>query len=300
MQPQIFVGTTKGLYTVGSPQPVQFTGKPVRALAQQDAGWWAIINEREVWHADAGGSWRPVAAITSLRANCLLATARGLLLGTSDAHLFCLRGQSFEPMRAFDAVPGRADWHNPDGSPADVRSMAADPSGTVYVNVHVGGILRSADGGQSWTPTIDVQADVHQVAYASDPGLVLAAAARGLAVSHDHGKTWQLETAGLHGRYLRAVAAAGETVLVTASTGPFTRQAAVYRKPLEKSDPFERCREGLPEWFSDNIDTLCLAASGSWVTFGTATGDVFLSADEGQHWENVAKELPPVRCVAFA
>ena len=43
-----------------------------------------------------------------------------------------------------------------------------------------------------------------------------------------------------------------------------------------------------------------LAAAGSWVTFGTATGEVFLSADEGQHWENVAKELPPVRCVAFA
>jgi len=216
MQPQVFVGTAKGLYTVGSPQPVQFTGKQVRALAQQEAGWWAIINAREVWHADAGGPWRQVAEITSFRANCLLATAHKLLLRTSNAHLLCLHGQAFEPMRAFDAVPGREEWHNPDGSPADVRSMAADPSGTVYVNVHVGGILRSADGGQSWTPTIDVQADMHQVAYASDPGLVLGAAARGLAVSHDHGKTWQCETAGLHGRYLRAVAAAGETVLVTA------------------------------------------------------------------------------------
>jgi len=45
MQPQVLVGTTKGLYTVGSPQPVQFTGKQVRALAKQDAyqfQWWAV------------------------------------------------------------------------------------------------------------------------------------------------------------------------------------------------------------------------------------------------------------------
>ena len=300
MQPHVFVGTANGLYKVGSKQPVQFTGHELRALAKNDADWWAIIDQREVWRANAAGSWVRIAAIESLRANCLLPTAHGLLLGTSDAHLFCLRGESFEPVRAFDSVPGREEWHNPGGSPADVRSMAAEPSGTVYVNVHVGGILRSADAGQSWTPTIEVQADVHQVAYAADAGLVLAAAARGLAISNDRGKTWQFETDGLHGRYLRAVTAADETILVTASTGPFTRQAAVYRKSLERSDPFERCREGLPEWFSDNVNTLCLAASGLWVTFGTTTGEVFLSADEGQHWEKVAKDLPPVRCVAFA
>jgi hypothetical protein len=300
MQPQVLVGTTNGLYTLESKQPVQFTGHEVRALAKKDSDWWAIIDQREVWQADAAGSWRKVAAIESLRANCLLPTVHGLLLGTSDAHLFCLRGESFEPMHAFDSVPGREEWHNPGGSPADVRSMAAEPSGVVYVNVHVGGIVRSADAGHSWTPTIDVQADVHHVAYAADAGLVLAAAARGLAVSRDQGKTWQFETAGLHGRYLRAVAAAGETVLVTASTGPFTRQAAVYRKPLERSEPFERCSEGLPEWFSDNINTLCLAASGSWVTFGTTTGEAFQSADEGWHWKEVAKGLPPVRCVVFA
>jgi hypothetical protein len=300
MQAKVLVGTTHGLYEVGSRQPAQFTGREVRALTQNNADWWAIVDQREVWQADAAGLWSRIAALESLRANCLLPTAHGLLLGTSDAHLFCLRGGTLEPVRPFDAVPGREEWHNPGGSPADVRSMAAEPSGAVYVNVHVGGIVRSADAGQSWTPTIDVHADVHQVAYAADAGLVLAAAARGLAVSNDQGKTWQFETSGLHGCYLRAVAAAGGTVLVTASTGPFTRQAAVYRKPVERSAPFERCGEGLPEWFSDNINTLCLAASDSWVTFGTTAGDLYVSADEGRHWEKVATDLPPVRCVAFA
>ncbi len=299
MQPHILVGTASGLYEVGNKWPIQFSEHEVRALVTHDSNWWAIIDQREVWRTPAAGSWLKIAAIESLRANCLLPITNGLLVGTSAAHLFCLRSETLEPIPTFDIVRGREEWHNPGGSPPDVRSMTMEPSGTVYVNVHVGGIVRSSDGGQSWTPTIDVLADVHQVAYASDPGLVLAAAARGLAISNDQGETWRVETAGLHGRYLRAVAVAGGTILVTASTGPFTRQAAVYRKPLEKGESFERCGEGLPEWFSDNINTLCLAASDSWVTFGTTTGEVFLSSDEGRHWQEVAKGLPSVRCVAL-
>jgi len=196
-------------------------------------------------------------------------------------------------------VQGREEWHNPDGSPPDARSLSADPSGAVYVNVHVGGVVRSTDGGRSWTPTIDVHADVHQVLYEPGARLVLAAAARGLAVSDNRGETWRFDTAGLHGHYLRAVAVAGRTVLITASTGPFTPRAAVYRKPLAGNTPFERCCEGLPEWFANNINTFCLTAADSWVALGTTTGEVYLSSDKGQHWSVAAEGLPPVRCVAL-
>jgi photosystem II stability/assembly factor-like uncharacterized protein len=300
MSPHILVGTTGGLYGVNDNRSVQFAGHAVNALAHSDSRWWAILDRKEVWQSDAIGSWTKVATTESLRANCLLPTATGLLVGTSEAHLFALRSGTLESVRSFDTVPGRQEWHNPGGSPPDVRSMAAELADSVYVNVHVGGIVRSTDGGRSWTPTIDVHADVHQVLYDPGTGLLLAAAARGLAVSPDRGETWRFDTTGLHGRYLRAVAVANGTILITASTGPFTRQAAVYRKPLQGSQPFERCREGLPEWFPDNINTLCLAALGSWVAFGTATGEVFLSSDEGQHWSAEAEGLPPVRCVVLA
>jgi hypothetical protein len=46
----------------------------------------------------------------------------------------------------------------------------------LYANVHVGGILRTADGGETWTPTIDIDADVHHVTTAE--GIVLAAGCR--------------------------------------------------------------------------------------------------------------------------
>src|SRR5713101_95413 len=185
MQPRILVGTKDGLHEVHGNRQILFAGHEVRALAHNDADWWAIIDRGEVWRSNATGTWKKVTTVEVLRAHCLLPTTTGPLVGTSEAHLFALHGETLEPVRAFDTVQGREEWHNPDGSPPDVRSLSADPSGAVYVNVHVGGVVRSTDGGRSWTPTIDVHADVHQVLYESGTGLVLAAAARGLAVSSD-------------------------------------------------------------------------------------------------------------------
>ena len=144
--------------------------------------------------------------------------------------------------------------------------------------------MRSSGGESSWEPTIDIHADVHEVLFDPASGLVLAASARGLAVSADGGKSWRFDTQGLHANYLRSVVVAGETVLVGASTGPRTNHAAVYRAPLNGGATFERCRDGLPERFLDNIDTLCLASSGSQVAFGTSDGSVFVSSDEGKSW----------------
>jgi hypothetical protein len=56
--------------------------------------------------------------------------------------------------------------------------------------VHVGGILHTSDRGPTWNPTIDIDADVHQVATAE--GLVLAAGGRGLSTSTEKGATWSL------------------------------------------------------------------------------------------------------------
>ena len=98
------------------------------------------------------------------------------------------------------------------------------------MNVHVGGILRTDDGGGAWTPTIDIDADVHHVTTAE--GMVLAACAGGLSVSTDRGVTWSTRTDGLDARYSRAVAVCGDAVLVSASNGPRGGKAAVYRGPL--------------------------------------------------------------------
>ena len=103
---------------------------------------------------------------------------------------------------------------------------------------------------------------------------------------------------GLHARYCRGVAVCGDNVLLTASTGPGGHRSAIYRGILTAGS-FERCTAGLPEWFDDNIDSLCLYAlrEGSVAAFGTADGEVFASIDQGETWETVASGLPRVNCV---
>lgn len=186
------------------------------------------------------------------------------------------------------------------GRSADVRSVCTAPTGAILVNVHVGGILRSEDDGANWWATIDLDHDVHQV-LALDATLAVAACAHGLAASHDGGATWEVDDEGLHATYSRAVAVAGETVLVSVSSGPQGREAAVYRRPLHAEGRFERCRAGLPEWFDENVDTFRLAgAPDGSAALATRGGAVYVSIDEGRTWEQAASALPPVRCVVVA
>ncbi len=299
----ILVGTDDGVLRLGGPvQEGWLPGKAVNALTRGQGALWALADGRELWREplDGGG----VAAVSGeLRLNCLGVDDRGVVAGTSEAHLLRLDGDELRRVAEFDRAQGRNGWYTPWGGPPDVRSLARGADGTLWVNVHVGGILRAeADGG--FTPTIDLDADVHQVA--ADPGeprRVLAATAYGLAESRDAGATWSFATEGMHASYCRAVALAGETLLVSCSDGPRGGRATLYRRPSRSpapETPFERCGAGLPEWFERNIDTACLDAAGATVAFGTAGGEVYASADAGATWTREATSLPPVRCLLLA
>jgi hypothetical protein len=292
--PRIFVAARDGLHTFderGQEGVTQHAGTPVTAIVRDGPHLWAIVDRTEVWYAPED-EWHHVATLEGAEATCIAMTD-AIHVGSSGARLFRLNGGSLEPVAGFDAVEGRDGWYTPWGGPPDTRSIS-EWGQDVYVNVHVGGIPHTSDQGRTWNPTIDVDEDVHQVATAE--GVVLAAGARGLSVSTDRGATWTLRTDGLEAHYCRAVVVCGQSVLVSASNGPRGGRAAVYRASLE-SGPFQRCREGLPEWFHDNIDTYCLDAlnDGSYAAFGTADGRVYTSGDGGVTWEAVVTGLSPVQ-----
>ena len=293
----IDVATRTGLYRCdedASPLGVELEGHDVSALAPARDERWAILDRREVWH-DAGGGWREVAALDALQATRIVAVDDAVYVGTSEAHLYRVAGDALERVEAFEAVEGRERWYTPWGGPPDVRSIA-NWDQDVYVNVHVGGIPRTDDGGRTWTRTIDVDADVHQVTTAD--GLVIAACAGGVAISTDRGTTWTYRTNGLDTRYSRAVAVCGDVLLASASRGPRGGGAAVYRGALA-GGAFERCREGLPEAFEGNIDTYRLDALrlGEVAALGTEDGRVFVSHDAGATWSLLAEGLGDVRRV---
>ena len=300
MDTRILVGTESGLWQLRGDalEPVEpFTARAVTALARRGQDTWAIVDGEALWHS-AGRQWIERASLGERAVTSLATTSTGLLIGTAQAHLLHVRDDIVEPVESFDTVAGRAEWHTPWGDPADVRSIAVGLDGTIYVNVHVGGVVRSRDAGHSWTPTLDIDVDVHQVlAHPTREDHVLVAAYDGFGVSRDGGDSWAFITHGMHAHYARAVAVSGDSVLVSASTGPGGRKATLYRKPLDESTAFARC-EGLP-WFDDNIDTGCLAADGALVVFGTDDGRVFRSLDGGAHWGLVTKGLPTITAVTI-
>ena len=302
MDKRIFIGTQSGLWNVegdGATAVEPFASRSVTALAADGVTTWALVDGAALWQ-QRDGTWSERATIDGLPATCIAPYRGGVLVGTEQAHLLRLADSRLGRVEAFDTAAGRDEWYTPWGDPADVRSIAVARDETIYVNVHVGGVARSRDDGTSWAPTMDIEQDAHQVlAHPTRANVVLAASAEGFGVSRDGGDSWTFETAGLHAHYLRAVAVAGDHVLISAATGFRGRRSALYRRRLESDAPFERCRTGLPEWFADNIDTACLAADGELVVFGTADGRVYRSRDAGATWELALKGLPAVTGIAI-
>jgi len=301
---QLLIGTSQGLFGLagGEPRPdASFGTREVSALDVSDGEAWAVAERHAIARRDPEGTWVEVAR-SELELVCVAATLNGVFVGTEEAHLLRLGDDGgLDPVEAFEAIEGRDDWYTPWGGPPAVRSIAQDLSGRLHANVHVGGIPRSVDAGASWEPTIEIDADIHQVvAHPSEPDVVLAAGAVGLAASVDGGASWRIEREGLHATYARAVAVAGDHVLLTVSDGPRGGRAAIYRTVLEPGSAFERCTVGLPEWFDRNIDSGWLDARGREVAFGTGDGEAYVSDDAGERWTRAATGLTSIRAVRFA
>lgn len=299
--PSLVVGTGGGVFRLGEGAGRDLSDRVVTALALREGTGWAILDGRELWRQERGGTWEIVAETEGRRATCLLPARVGIFVGTDEGHLLRLRGKRLEPVESFDHIEGREEWFTPWGGPPATRSLTEGPTGTLFANIHVGGVVRSTDGGESWRPTMEIGADVHQVAaHPEDAAIVLAAAAIGLGISTDAGEHWTFRRAGLHATYQRAVAVSGNRVLVSSSQSERGRQAAVYVLDLGKRPRFEKCEVGLPTWFSDNVDTSCLAAQGDDAVIGDPSGSLYLSRDRGESWELIGKDLPRIRCVVFA
>jgi hypothetical protein len=210
---------------------------------------------------------------------------RTALVGFEGAHIarVSING-TVDALPSFDTVPGRDEWYNP-ASPGrpDVWTLASS-GGDVYASVHVGGLWRSSDRGDTWENALDPEVDIHQVA--ADEDVVIAAAQRGFGWSTDHGRTWSWTTEGLHADYLQAVVMQDGEVFVGVSTGPFGRDAAIYRaaKPGER---FERRAHGLPADL-EAIAPHHLAIDGDELAaVPWDSPDVFVSRDRGKSWSTV-------------
>lgn len=230
-------------------------------------------------------------------AQSMAAAKDGLVIGHEGAHVSFVSAAATTatPVASFDTVPGREHWENPGGPSPDTRSVAVLGGTEWFVNVHVGGVWRSADGGRTWDEVIPPEADVHEIVACGD--VLAVAAARGFAHSSDGGATWCWSSDGLHAPYCRAVALEGDVAYVSASTGPRTNDGRLYRGRL--GEPFAPCGPGLPASFPFNLDTGTLTARGGNVALGTEDGRVFRSRDGGESFELVAEHKGRVTVLRY-
>jgi hypothetical protein len=300
---QLFVATREGLFTGSDDIPTRVVTADVDALSPgRDGCVLAIVDRHEL--VSLRDSDVSTVARTDEEASCVVATQSDVLVGTVGAHVLRLvdDGRTLRRIDAFDALDDRDSWTQPWGAPGDMRSFATDGVRTVYANVHVGGVLRSTDNGATWEQTIDTGADVHQIAFAGDSRVYAATGAVGFALSNDGARTWTYATDGLHGTYLRAVAPLPGGAIVSASTGPGTRDGRVYRWDAEthRFDPCNGGNSGLPARFGGNVDSYWIASTGASVACASPEGVVYRSDDAGVTWRELWRDLGAPNALLFA
>jgi hypothetical protein len=303
--PTVLVATWRdGLIAVASENSRhELRGQPVRGLAPDgEGGALAVVGGRMLRQRGATGAWRTI-AMSESELSCSVNVSGEIYVGTDDAEILRLGASgNLERIPGFAGVPGRDTWYAGTalidgkllGPPLGIRSMTATCNGaTLLANVHVGGIPRSADGGATWHPTINIDEDVHEVrAHDTRPDIVIAAAATGLCISRDSGETWSVEREGLHTPYCSAVAFAGRDIFVAASEHHFSAQGGIYRRPLEGSGPLLPVGGGLPKWLDGIVDTACIASHASTLALVDRGGNLYISEDAGRTWSRMADRLP--------
>jgi photosystem II stability/assembly factor-like uncharacterized protein len=158
--------------------------------------WEAHTSSGRVWRSvDAGGVWHT----TPLAANALTdltpdPSRPGILYVLADAALY----RSTNDGASWTAL----SW----SSTSSPVGFAASPSGELYASRYPGdGVVRSADGGRTWTPDLDSPLNAAQpldlvtqvLVSAADPREILAAGEGGVWRSADGGGTYTPANQGI-------------------------------------------------------------------------------------------------------
>ncbi len=236
-------------------------------------------------------------------------------------------GATWQHVEGLTQHPTRSEWQ-PGAGGLILHSIVphrTDPA-RVWVGISAVGAFETRDGGASWqTRNKGVRADfaevqypefgqcVHKLVMAADGGEHLYQQNHcGVYRSADGGENWQEITPGLPSDFGFPMAAHPRdprTVwtipLNGADRGRYMPDgsAAVWRTN-DGGESWSRSGEGLPQTDAyigvlreamavDRLDPV-------GVYFGTATGQLYGSSDEGQSWRLIADNLPPIWSVEAA
>jgi photosystem II stability/assembly factor-like uncharacterized protein len=295
------------------------------------AGVWRSGDLGESWELSSEGLGYADDGLKLSKVSGLTAAHGRVLAGAENAGIFESRdgGVTWSLLSTLDGQPGRDDWNDPSKQPPGHLGVPAmlphpDDAARLWAIVQGFGIFETTDDGASWTPrNRGLRADwpledpevgycVHKLVMSPvDSERLYQQNHVGMHRSDDAGRSWVEITEGLPTEFGFAAAAHShdrDTFYVIPLDPGHGRcmpdgRAAVWRTS-DAGATWARLDRGLPQhdaYLGVLREGLAIDAFDvPGLYFGTSTGQVFASADEGESWSEIASYLPAISSVEVA
>jgi hypothetical protein len=248
-------------------------------------------------------------------------TIPGGLFHSTDA------GESWSLVESLWQHPDRKEWFGGGADYPGLHTVLVDPrdSDVIRTAVSCGGVWISRDRGASWDcigeglraayvppPRVNdprIQ-DPHAIAQCrTAPDTLWMQHHNGIFRSTDGGESWtEIEEAGPSTFGFPVVADPNDPE--TSWFVPGVRDDARYpvdgklvvTRTSDGGQSFETLTNGLPQAHAYDLvfrHALAIDDEGSTLSFGSSTGNLWISDDRGDSWSHVSGSLPPIYCVRF-
>ena len=295
------------------------------------ASVWRSRDLGETWEQSSEGLSYEDGGLKLSKISGLTAAHGRLFAGVENPGVFESRdgGETWSVLTTLDGQPGSEGWNDPANQPPGHLGVPAilphpDDPKRYWAIVQGVGIFETTDDAASWTPrNKGLRADwprehaevgfcVHKLVMSpQDDARLYQQNHVGMHRSDDAGETWTEITEGLPTEFGFAAAAHPhdrDTFYVIPLDPGHGRvmpegKAAVWRT-RDAGESWQRLDDGLPQ--SDaHVGVLREGMAMDThdqpgVYFGTSTGQLFASSDEGNTWSEIASYLPPIRSVEVA
>jgi photosystem II stability/assembly factor-like uncharacterized protein len=252
-----------------------------------------------------------------------------LWAGTIPGGLFTSedRGKSWQLVQSLWNRLERLEWGGGGYDYAGIDSIAIDPKDPrrVTVAVSTGGAWQTRDGGRSWAicaqgmyaeympPERKFEQnaqDVHRLVLCpAQPDVMWAQHHNGVFRTTDGAKTWHEVATIKPSKFGFAVAVhprdpdlAWFVPAVKDERRVPVDAKLVVARTRDGGKSFQVLRKGLPQKHAyDLVYRHCLDVdrTGKRLAFGSTTGNLWLSANQGDSWRCLSTHLPPIHCVRF-